>query len=504
MQPSAFSVSLANKWAGRIVIIIAVLVLYGQTIFFGFIPIDDYSHIVENPILQNSSASFLQFWQEPYFGLYIPVTYSVWALVFEFTRPYFADSTVAHSLNVVLHALNGLLVFGLLRFMLKPLATTFTNALSLLGAIWFVINPQQVETVAWASSFKDILSAFFILWMLHWALIPRSAVTGVWKYSLLTLLFFMAILSKPGAISWSLFLVFFAFSRKEIHFRWKIIFSGIWAVLSLSVIYITSTIQSGSALWFKTPSIIDKIFVAVDTIAFYSVKQFSLINHSLDYGRTPAVALANPMIYGLFFALLAGIIGISLLARKSPILFAMVAAWMIPILPVLGIISFSQQAQSTVTDRYTYLIHASTGCLLAYIAAQIFRKVSWRGFFRLVCISVLLLFGAASSARIRHWSDPTRLLDATLRVNPQSTLAQAAYGDYFRRQHNWLEAALRYESAVKISSLPMHFANAGGAYIMAQQFDRAAQILEEGLRLHPDFEPLKVNLEYAQKMLARP
>jgi hypothetical protein len=45
----------------------------------GYIRLDDYSHLHDNPHLRSSSGLWA-IWARPYFGLYIPITYSVWWL----------------------------------------------------------------------------------------------------------------------------------------------------------------------------------------------------------------------------------------------------------------------------------------------------------------------------------------------------------------------------------------------------------------------------------------
>jgi len=60
-----------------------------------------------------------------------------------------------HLANVLLHALNGVLVFALLNMM------TGAGWRSLLVAALFALHPLRVESVAWVSERKDVLSGFF-------------------------------------------------------------------------------------------------------------------------------------------------------------------------------------------------------------------------------------------------------------------------------------------------------------------------------------------------------
>src|SRR3989338_6811289 len=62
-----------------ILLLVAVLVVFGQTIFFGFVDIDDTIHVFLNPLLNPPTFSgLLGVWEAPFEGFYIPVTYSLW------------------------------------------------------------------------------------------------------------------------------------------------------------------------------------------------------------------------------------------------------------------------------------------------------------------------------------------------------------------------------------------------------------------------------------------
>ncbi|MDP2106846.1 MAG: hypothetical protein Q8J76_12700, partial [Desulfobulbaceae bacterium] len=66
--------------AGALVLVVAVV--YGRVVGFEFLDYDDNLNVYENPLLSNISASnLLRFWQKPFEGLYIPLTYTVWALL---------------------------------------------------------------------------------------------------------------------------------------------------------------------------------------------------------------------------------------------------------------------------------------------------------------------------------------------------------------------------------------------------------------------------------------
>ena len=117
----------------------------------------------------------------------------------------FYDPHVFHAANLVLHLLNVLLVFGLLRRIVKnPWA-------ALGGTLLFALHPVQVESVAWISELRGLLGSFFSLaalcLYLQFALMPdgpsdspriggRGAVRA-WLYAGALACFVLALLASP-------------------------------------------------------------------------------------------------------------------------------------------------------------------------------------------------------------------------------------------------------------------------------------------------------------------
>src|SRR4051812_24760820 len=126
--------------AGPILLSLLTLLIFSPVLQHGFLLFDDNVHLYENPLLRNASAKdMLQFWKAPYFGLYVPVTYSAWALLTRFLRMFTAGFPAGpyHGLNVLLHAANGVLVFQFLCTMVNRRRVAF------IGATFFILHPVQ-------------------------------------------------------------------------------------------------------------------------------------------------------------------------------------------------------------------------------------------------------------------------------------------------------------------------------------------------------------------------
>ncbi len=154
---------------------VVCLIVYTRTCGFGSLSLDDAKHIFENPAMNPPSlAGILHFWTAPYFGLYIPITYTLWAVAavvgWRGGRPPTAiDPAIFHGLNVAVHAANAVLVFSVLRSGLEKRAPNPRRDLAAgLGALLFAVHPIQVEAVAWISGMKDLLFGFFALAGFGW------------------------------------------------------------------------------------------------------------------------------------------------------------------------------------------------------------------------------------------------------------------------------------------------------------------------------------------------
>ena len=163
-------------------LILVTLAVFWQVHSHEFVLWDDGLHVYENPYLQALTFDNIRvFWREPYAELYIPLTYTLWALTAAVARGIGASPTGGvpfapqffHTLNLLVHLLSVLVVWRILRLLLgrvmeerQPTATspllTRVEWAAGGGALLFAIHPVQVEAVAWVTGFKDVLCGFLV------------------------------------------------------------------------------------------------------------------------------------------------------------------------------------------------------------------------------------------------------------------------------------------------------------------------------------------------------
>jgi len=173
----------------------AVLLIYGQTAWFDFINYDDDIYVYENHhVLEGFSVEGLRWaFTEYRAGSWHPITWLSLMLDAEI-YPNAESAGGYHFTNVLLHAANALLLFELLRRM--------TGALwpSALVAALLAVHPLHVESVAWVTERKDVLSFFFVLSTML-AYVGYARRPSVSRYLLVMALFTLSLSAKSMMVT---------------------------------------------------------------------------------------------------------------------------------------------------------------------------------------------------------------------------------------------------------------------------------------------------------------
>ena len=456
-----------------------VLALITVAIFFPllrhtFLLFDDNVHLYENPILLNLSlANFFQFWKTPYFGLYVPVTYTVWSLVRALTLVFSVNEfppAPYHAVNLALHATNGILVFYLLRALVKKPYAAF------LGAAFFLLHPIQVEAVAWVAGLKDLLATFFSLLLL---LAVTREKTLRWT---MTPLFLLAMLSKPSAVVLPLLtLVFLRIDGGKDKFRAALPTALFWLALSALFVQATRTLQPSSGTQFIVPVFL-RHFVAGDALAFYLKKIIFPFGLAIDYGRNAESVLENHSAYWTWLVPVTLALALRNLNRRW-LTFGFLI-FVVSLIPVLGLIPFRYQAFSTVADRYVYLGLLGPALIVAAIFAQL---KSVRAKF---IVGSLGLFALTflTHRQLGFWRNTETCLFHGLSVNPASLIAHNNLGNFYERRGNWDKALEYYQRAVQLKPnwLDPHY-NAAGILVRQHRYDNAQKHLNFIHRRNPRY-----------------
>jgi len=330
-----------------IAILFITYLSFSPSIKAGFINWDDNEYVTENPDIRSLSFDNIKKISSSFYvGCYLPITMLSYSIEYHY---YKLDPHIYHSVNLILHLINCLLVYWLFILLCRNKFIAFAVALL------FGIHPLHVESVAWISERKDLLySLFFILSLIFYIYYRESEKRDrkILKYYFLSIIsFLLSLFSKPMAVSLPIILLLIdylfhtpikakIFTEKISFFLLSLIF-GIVAILGQQTAGATSSKS--------TFALADNILIACHGIILYLYKLIIPINLSAIYPYPKSVmssCILSPFILLIIFG---GVIYSLKYTRK--ILFGFLF-FLITILPVLKLVPIGY---AMIADRYTYI-----------------------------------------------------------------------------------------------------------------------------------------------------
>lgn len=465
-------------WWPYVVIVVAVLLTFGRTLFNAFVDWDDVLNIHMNPaVIAPTWERFFIMWTHPYAELFVPMVYT----------SYIFDAFVSgghawsfHLSNVLLHAGVSLCVFGLIKRIVGSVPA------ALVGALVFALHPIQVEPVAWVTGRKDVLSGCAMMAALllydDWQQRGRW-----WRTALGTFLFAVALAAKPLAVVTPVMAAALLVYRGKWQ-RPQIAAVALWLLLALVWTFLTLKAQTGMEdapflvpLW-KRP------FVASDALVFYAKKIMLPIGFAPIYPHGMKVVFSTPWTWACLPLVLV-VLGLAWLGGKRVMLAA--ALFIVPLLPVLGFTAFLFQYHSTVADRYCYVSMLGVGLAVALLMQYIVTRCPGRAriAYGLAC-GVLVLLALISVRQCGYWEDAEALWTRELAIAPANPDAHYNLASTYAESRRWADARKHFEAAITIE--PRYAKSYTNLMIMAREMGQPADIEAAARRtvaMFPDYDP---------------
>ena len=491
-QPTATSVQKKlpftplGSWRFALLLLAIALVAYQPVLrHAGFVWDDDF-YVTENPALR-SVEGLKGIWIKPGTTVqYYPLVftsfwgeYHLWGLQpFEY-----------HLVNILLHALNALLLWQVLRRLEIPGAW--------LAALIFAIHPVQVESVAWITERKNVLSGLFYLLAalayLRFRPLTNAKPSGArdWRaYPLVIALFLAALLSKtvtcslPAAL---LLLVWWKTGRvgKRDALPLAPLFV-LGAALGLVTIQMEKHAGATGVEW--TLSFVQRCLVAGRALWFYAGKLFWPQQLTFIYPRWEIDAGAAWQ-YLFPVAVLAVLIALwSLRSRIGRGPLAAVLFFAGTLAPALGFFDLYPFRYSYVADHFQYLACIGLIALTASAGTVLYQRAGQQGrdLGRLATVLVLLLLGVSTWKQAHVYQDPEILWRDTLAKNPAAWMAHNNLSAILVQQGK-IEEAIWHSARRCVSTPgtgPAHN-NLGNALSNIGRVSEAIGEYEQALRLMP-------------------
>jgi tetratricopeptide (TPR) repeat protein len=389
-----------------------------------------------------------------------------------------------HAVNLLLHLANTALVFRVFA------AATGGLWPSALVAALFALHPLHVESVAWASERKDVLSACCYLLAMA-AYLRHVRRPDARRYLAVVALFALALMAKPMAVSLPfalLLLDFWPLDRFRATPPWKLLGEKAPLILLAAAAGVLTVIAQSREAFSRTFGLWPTLRVTLPNVPLAYLHYLRTMLWPSDLTvfyqhRGHGIEIAETV------APLAAILAVSALAllfhRRRPWLTTGWFWYLVVLLPAAGIFQVGSQA---VADRYTYLPLLGIFVLFGWgIPAELPAFPRRRLLFAACAGTVLLLLSLQTFRQVRTWRDDETLFSRALDIEPRNYLAHFFLGQGLLARGELLPALNHYEAALKEAPLEFRTLFASGTALYGLgRYDEALQRFQTYLRIRPD------------------
>jgi tetratricopeptide (TPR) repeat protein len=514
-------------------LVLATLLAYYPAKGYAFLNFDDDTYVTGNSHVQDGISPATVAWAFTTYSAsnWHPVTWLSHALDFDL---FGLDPAGPHTVNILLHIANVLLLFWLLER-----ATGMAGRSACVAGL-FALHPINVETVAWVAERKNLLSMLFLLLALaayRWyAAQPRAG-----RYLLVCLLFALGLMAKPQVITLPFLLLlwdYWPLQRISLSpqsdcaraptlypprsFRELVVEKlPLFAISAASALITLRAQQAGHA---------------VQSLAKYPFS-LRLENAIISYARYLAKAVwpsplavlypsprTAPPVWQLLTAaaVFLAITGLVVVGRKYRYLTVGWLWFLGTLVPMIGLVQVGLQAMA---DRYGYLSFIGLFVMLCWALADFAeaRHISlvWA---RGASVALLLILAVVTHRQLGYWSDSVNLWShaaqsitgnhiaeynlgmafverqdmdqamvhfrRALAIDPRDGLGYLAVAGYEEQNHHWPEAIAAYKAGIsnvdEVGVLARAYSNLGYVYQNSGDQAGARNSFERAVQLDPD------------------
>jgi len=503
--------ALPQRWVSWLIPVLIVLVTsaaFLPALQNQFLRWDDHKNFLGNPHYRGLGWMHLRWMWTTHLGHYIPLTWMTLGLDYVLWG---MNPLGYHLTNLLLHAANAV-VFYFVAFRILGLGLPDPGdrrqadlVLSAgFAALVFAIHPLRVESVAWVTERRDVLSGLFYLSaiLIYLRTCERGERGRGWYWAAVGL-FACALLSKSMVVNLPIVLLIldvYPLRRLGGATGWwseparRVYVEKIPFVLlatAAAAIAVMAQLSVHAAASLAQLSVPGRVAVSAYGLSFYLWKMVVPLNLSPLYPLSPIV---NPwaMPFVLSYTMVLAITAIALaLRRRVPGLPAAWSAYVVVLLPVLGIF---QSGPQIAADRYTYL--ASLGWAILAGACLLFcwriSRTSTTGTpttlpIAGVAICVVAGLGVLTWNQVHIWHDSERLWTYTVAIHPNSSLAQFSLGIVLSAQGKPTEAIEHFQKGLQLRpDEPSAHTNLGVALIQQGKLADAIEHFRQAVRIYPD------------------
>jgi Tfp pilus assembly protein PilF len=493
-----------------ILVVVATAIPFLPSLANDFVDWDDHETLVKNlnyrglgfPQLYWMFTTFHMGHYQPLSWMTFAVDYLVWGM-----RPlgYHLTSLLLHAANALVFYLVCLRVIALAGHAEPPADQSLCRWSAGLSALLFGVHPLRVESVAWATERRDVLSGlFFLLTILFYLKANEPSGIGRQRRLVSSLgCYVISLLAKASGVTLPLVLCVFdvyplrrwpdglgqwrspavrkLILEKLPFFSFALIF-GIVALLAQSDI--------GALRSFESYGPARRLTQAFYGIVFYLWKSLLPTNLSPIYAIPLKPSPADWLRFGLAGVLVVTLtIGLVYGRKRCPGLLAIWVYYLAVLLPVLGI---AQSGPQIVADRYTYL-SCLGWALLAGAGIYYLRRAAF--LWGALAVFAVAGLAVASWRQTGVWRDSNTLWAHAVKSDPHEPQAHNYYGTALFNQGNIAGGIEQYREALRLEpAFKEAHHNLATVLVKQGSLNEAVDHFRAALKIDPNYKKALNNL----------
>ncbi len=447
-----------GRWENFILglaLVLAVFAVYYPVHHYPFVDIDDSAYVYENAqVIGPLNWATIQ-WAFSHFYVdnYVPLDFLSHSLD---VQAFQLNAGRHHDVNVILHAVNAILLFWVLQR-----ATGFTGR-SLMVAALFALHPINVENVAWIAERKTMLSTLFFLLALgayRWyACNPKLR-----RMAVVALLFVLGLLAKPQVIAlpfvlllwdyWPLRRIFPRSATSGVasdvgHLppqKFSALLDEKILLFAIALADAVMTMHSENGMQFLKYPFYIRLGNAILSYGRYIGKAFWPSHLALMYLH-PGYSLPWLQV-SMTFVFLCGVSAWVIVNRKYGYLVVGWLWFLGTMIPTIGLVQIDMHA---LADRYAYIAFVGLFIMVCWGVAEWSEMRSLpRAVLPVASLAVLLALSATARRQVGFWSDSVALWTHTLDVTHRNWVADVRLGNHYFAQENYEQAIFHYSRAAE-------------------------------------------------------
>ena len=480
----------------------------------GFVSWDDDKNFVDNPMYRGLGADQLHWmWTTFHMGHYVPLSWMTLGLDYTLSG---MNPAGYHLSNLLLHAASAVVVYFLARRLLAagferdrhgvglvlPASKSDTTLLlaAAFAALLFAVHPLRVESVAWVTERRDVLSGLFYFSSVLAYLRSRTEGHGRTWYGAALVLCIAALLSKATAMTLPAMLALLEVyplrhlggaagwvgpAARRVYARLAPFAAVCAAAAALSIVALHPPSQLGFA---------QKVAVSAYSLLFYAWKTLIPTGLSPLYEMPRQVdPLGGRYVAGYLFTI-ALALAAWLAHRRWPAVTLAIGAFVLITLPMLGVV---QNGPQIAADRYTYYA-APALALLATVGLVLAARVASARIATAIGAAVILALSALTWTQSGVWHDSKALWSRVLAVDSMSSIGHSAMANVAYRENRVEEGLEHSRRAVELAPDLAEGDNALGVGLARTgRLSDAVAAYEKALALKPEFDEAEDNLGVA-------